>query len=307
MDMNDDLFTRHRPFLLSLAYRMTGSLSDAEDIVQDTFAQCAETDLSTIKNQRSWLTKVCANKALDFLKLAHKKREVYPGVWLPDAVPDGFQFWKSLTEQDSPEKSLIVSESLTMSFLLMMERLTPEERVIYLLSEIFDYPFREIASLLDQSEEACRKTAQRARNAISKDQPKFTIVSAESRKIVEKFFEYLKEGDRSAIRSILADDSELWADGGGKVPAASTEVMKDADAISTFFAKLGSSPILYSGDYKIELAQVNGRPGALLSKKLLSGLWSFDTILSFEFQDGRIARIYAQRNPDKLKNLEKIV
>jgi len=118
---------QYRPFLISFAYRMTGSLSEAEDLVQDTFLECARVPRSEIRNPKSWLTKICANKGIDHLKSAYKRRETYPGTWLPDAIPDSLQVWTNLHGSESPEKTLIVSESLTTSFLLLAERLTPEE------------------------------------------------------------------------------------------------------------------------------------------------------------------------------------
>src|SRR6185295_14870114 len=157
---------QYRPFLISFAFRMTGSLSEAEDLVQDTFLECARIPRSEIKNPKSWLTKICANKGIDHLKSAYKKRETYPGTWLPDVIPDSLQIWTSLHESESPEENLIASESITTSFLLLVERLTPEERAVYLLSEVFEYSFREISTFLEKSEDACRKTAQRARAAV---------------------------------------------------------------------------------------------------------------------------------------------
>lgn len=299
----EGILKRYRPYLVSLAFRMTGSLSDAEDIVQETFVECSRVDPSQISSPKSWLTKVCSNKGLDYLKLAYRKRETYPGVWLPDAIPDSFQILH-LPDADSPERSLIDSESLTTSFLLLIERLTPEERVVYLLSDVFDYSFDEIAELLEKSEEACRKMAQRARRSVLSNRPKFEPSSPESARVIASFFDSVKRGDQSALLSLLAEDSELWSDGGGKVPVASTTVLKDRNRIADFFAKIGASSAFHSNDVKLELSWVNSRPGAVISRRLASRLWSFDTILSFEVEDGKIARIYAQRAPEKLKKLE---
>ena len=122
---------QHRPFLISFAFRLTGSLTEAEDLVQDTFVECANVPRSEIKNAKSWLTRICANKGIDHLRSAYKKRETYPGAWLPDVIPDSLQIWSQLHGGESPEKTLIESESLTPSFLLLAERLTPgSERFI---------------------------------------------------------------------------------------------------------------------------------------------------------------------------------
>ncbi len=129
-------FQQYRTYLVSFAFRMTGSLSEAEDIVQETFLECASMNPQTIESPKSWLTKVCSNKGLDHLKKAYKKRETYSGPWLPDAIPDSYQVWSSLAAPASPDQNLLLSESLTTSFLLLIEKLTPEERAVYLLSEI---------------------------------------------------------------------------------------------------------------------------------------------------------------------------
>jgi RNA polymerase sigma-70 factor, ECF subfamily len=292
---------QYRPFLISFAYRMTGSLSEAEDLVQDTFIECANVPRSEIKNPKSWLTKICANKGLDHLKSAYKRRETYPGPWLPDAIPDSFQVWTNLHGNESPEKSLIVSESLTMSFLLLVERLTPEERAIYLLNEVFEYSYKEISALLEKSEDACRKTAQRARAAVL-SVPKFEVQPPDSTDLIARFFECAKNGDNLALIALLADESEFWSDGGGKAPAAKT-VLTEKTKIATFFAALGSSKAFVPGDFKLDFTEVSSRPGLIISRRLPSGLWTFETIFSFEIRDGKIARIYAQRNPDKLKAL----
>jgi RNA polymerase sigma-70 factor (ECF subfamily) len=292
---------QYRPFLISFAYRMTGSLSEAEDLVQDTFLECARVPRSEIRNPKSWLTKICANKGIDQLKSAYKRRETYPGTWLPDVIPDSLQVWANLHGSESPEKSLITSESLTTSFLLLAERLTPEERAVYLLSEVFEYSYKEIATLLDKSEDACRKTAQRARAALQSG-PKFAANSSGSVGLIARFFESAKNGDNASLSELLSDESEFWADGGGKVPAAKT-ILTERAAIAHFFAALGSSNAFTFGDFKLDFTQVSSRPGLIVSRKLPSGLWTFETIFSFEIRDGKIARIYAQRNPDKLRAL----
>ncbi len=292
---------RYRQFLISFAYRMTGSLSEAEDLVQDTFLECARVPRSEIRNPKSWLTKICANKGIDHLKSAYKRRETYPGPWLPDVIPDSLQVWTDLSGSDSPEKNLIASESLTTSFLLLIERLTPEERAVYLLSEVFEYSYREISALLEKSEDACRKTAQRARAAVL-SAPKFAANPPDSTELIARFFECAKNGDSSSLVELLSEESEFWSDGGGKVPAAKT-VLTEKTKIATFFAALGSSKAFAPGDFKLDFTEVSSRPGLIISRQLRSGLWTFETIFSFEIRERKIARIYAQRNPAKLQAL----
>lgn len=302
-DWEED-WKQHRSFLISFAYRMTGSFSEAEDLVQDTFLECANAPRGEIRNPKSFLTKICANKGIDHLKSAYKKRETYPGPWLPDVIPDSLQVWASLHESASPEKKLMASESLTASFLLLAERLTPDERAVYLLSEVFEYSFKEIATLLDKSQDACRKTAQRARGAVL-SAPRFAANSPNSTRLISEFFESAMNGDNASLIALLSEESEFWSDGGGKVSAAKT-VVKEKTKIADFFAALGTSKAFVLSDCKLDFTQVSSRPGLIVSRQLPSGLWTVDTVFSFEILDGTIARIYAQRNPDKLKVIESV-
>lgn len=297
----ENYFIVYRPYLMSFAFRMTGSLSVAEDIVQDTFLECADINPAEIKNPKSWLTKVCSNKSLDHLKRAYKKREAYPGVWLPDTVPDSYQFWGSLTDDDSPDKNLTNNESLTTSFLLMMQQMSGEERVVYILNEVFDYTFKEIAEFLNKSEDASKKIAQRARKTLE-TLSRYKGYDEAAMSVVHKFFDVMKNGSADSLLEILAPDSELWADGGGKASVVSTEVVRDSARIAKFFSALGKAPIFSSDKFRVEFKVVNSRPGIVVSKSTMNG-WIFDTILNFEVVDGLISRVYAQRNPDKFEKL----
>lgn len=266
--------------------------------------ECVATDPATIQNHRSWLTKITSNKGLDHLKQAYKKREVYTGPWLPDAIPDSLHIWEGLSVATSPEKELLAADSLTTSFLLLIEKLTPEERVVYLLGEIFEYSYKEISTFLGKSEATCRKIAERARKAVQAGKPKFETRASNAEKLITEFFELAKRGDNAAMIQMLAENSEFWSDGGGKV-AAAPEVLSDAAKIAQFFKGIGLAFFRKSEFFKTEFAMVNHRPGMIISKKLESGLWVFETIMSFETKDGRIGRIYAQRNPDKLSSLSR--
>jgi len=295
-------FTQYRSYLLAFCYRMTGSLSESEDLVQDTFIACSATDPATVQNQKAWLTKIASNKALDHLKQAYKKRETYKGPWLPDAIPDSLQIWDNLNDVELPDKNLVLSESLTTSFLLLIERLTPEERAVYLLSEIFDYSYKEIAAYLEKNEEACRKIAQRARESITQQRPRFSPGDSHAEKLVAQFFAVARRGDKHGLMQFLAEGSEFWSDGGGKVTAA-PHVINNRFKIATFFWSISLSKVFHSDEYKTEFSQINSRPGFIISKKLPTGLWEFETIFTFEVKDNQIARIFVQRNPDKLKSL----
>lgn len=290
-------FITYRPYLVSFAFRMTGSLAEAEELVQDTFLECAHVNPQEINNPKSWLTKVCSNKSLDLLKSAYKRRETYIGPWLPDAVPDSYEFWGK-EESESLDHSLLVAESLSTTFLLLAEKLTPEERVVYILNEVFEYTFKEIATFLNKSDDTLRKTAQRARESILSQKVKYTSATPESQDLIVKFFELAKSQDKTALMELLADDTEFWSDGGGKVSAIRV-VLKVKFQIVSFFSSDYMAGIYNSPDVKIETAWVNGLPGLIISKKMPDESWVYDSIMSFETLGDKIVKIYSQRNPDK--------
>lgn len=294
-------YSQHKKYLTSLIFRMTGSLSETEEIVQDAFIEFLNVDAESINNPRSWLTKVCINKAINHLKSAYKQRESYPGVWLPDEIPESLSDWNEVHEIDSAEAQLILAESLTTSFLLLAENLSPEQRCVYILKEVFGYSFKDICSFIQKEDSACRKIFQRAKEALSKFEKKFTPPPENAKSKIVEFFEHVKSGNMTAIESFLSSTPELFGDGGGKVSAAGH--LTGLDKVVNFMLKLGTSEIFNSPSYKIEYHQVNSRPGIVISKSRQDASWILDTILSFEFLDGKIARIYAQRNPEKLSAL----
>lgn len=295
-------FTRNRQFLLSFAFRMTGSLSEAEDLIQETFINCADVNPDEVSNHKSWLTKVCSNKSLDHLKSAYKRRETYRGTWLPDAVPDRFQFWGNLEESEGPDAPMLRSETLTTSFLLLIEKLSPEERVVYLLNEVFDYSFQEISDFLSKTVETCRKIAQRARQAVEDGTVKYDSQTKEAQELIKKFYESAKNGDHDGLMSILSKESEFWSDGGGKV-SATLVIFKEDTKIARFYSSPGITGAFNHDHYRTEFAMVNSLPGLIISRLESSGVWVFDSIFSFETKDQKILRIYTQRNPDKFKAL----
>lgn len=297
----ETLYSLHKAHLMSLCFRMLGNLAEAEEIVHDTFLAWEKAGTDSISNPRAWLTKVCSNKAINHLGSAYKRREVYPGTWLPDQIPDGLQNWDDVGESTSPEKQALLAESLTASFLLLVERLSPEQRVTYLLHEIFGYSFREISEFLEREIGACRKTAQRAREALRLENAKFSPAPENAEEILWRFYECAKRGDRDGLRAFLAKDSELWGDGGGNVYAAGH--ITTIDGALTFLQKLGATSVFRSPQYQLEFRRVSSRPGIVVSKRLPCGAWGIDTIMSYEFSGEKIARIYAQRSPEKLRSL----
>lgn len=286
----------HQPYLLAYAYRMTGSLSEAEDMVQDTLLECECVDPKGLENPRAWLTRVCSHKSLDHLKSAYKRRENYKGPWLPDAVPESVPMWMETREDD--ERTLILKESLRFSFLLLAERLSPEERAVYLLSEVFDYSFAVIADFLGKSEAACRKLAERARKSMQEGRKKFAPLETRAEDLLRTFFELAKLNDKERLRKLLSEESEFWSDGGGKVGAAKT--MRDVDLIVNFFTTLWLSESFANGAIRSEFRTVNACPGIVFYRRQ-GEEWLVDTVMTIESKDGLIQRLFTQRNPDRIQ------
>jgi len=293
MENKSEIFESYRGPLLSLSYRMLGSLSEAEDVVQDVAISWLEQDASELRNPKSWLIRVCTNKAIDYLKKAYKKREVYSGTWLPDAIPDSLITWETDLER---------KESLSTSFLILLENLSPKERAVYILRKVFEYSSSETSCFLEISDSSCRKIHERACKKIDERENKYSKNHEKSFELLEEFFSLACSGSKEEITDILHSESEFWSDGGGKASAVS-RILYEPVAISVFFANVFSKLPIDSKEYKLEYVFVNSSPGIVLSKIDINLLWNIETIFTFEVKEDRIARIYAQRNPDKLSIL----
>src|SRR5690606_19496646 len=200
--------------------------------------------------------------------------------------------WESSGERICPEKRVLMAESLTVSFLVLLEKLTPEQRIVYLLSEVFEYSFSEIAGFLGKEVASCRKIAQRARQAIADNQVRFSSPPENAKEIISKLYAYARRGDREGLRAALAKDSELWGDGGGRVFASG--LITDVESAVEFLYKLGTTKLLRSNMYRMEYRSVSFRPGLVVSRLQPSGTWTLDSVLSYEFHVNKVARIYAQ-------------
>lgn len=298
----EDCYRAQRNFLISYAFRMTGNLMDAEDIVQETISECLTHDFEKVINHRAWMTRICSNKSLDLLKSASKNRNKYIGDWLPDMIPDTLNHGVIPQWEDS---NLELAESLTISFLVLLQTLRPVERAVFLLKDVFCYSFMDVSQLMGKSEPACRKIAERARASISEKKYKFSKPSVDAEKLIHQFFEAAKYGNKSQLEALLSDKSEFQTDGGGKVPAA--PMISTKAEIVDFFMSLQNSPIFSSHVYRFEITWINSRPGMIISKFVNEKYWQFETVMSFEIERQQIVRIFAQRNPDKLKVTENII
>ncbi len=282
-------FEEARPNLLGLAYRILGSMSDAEDAVQDTFLKWAKADRSQIQRSAAWLTTTCTRRCLDLLRSAQRSRVDYVGSWLPEPVHTPIS--------GDAEDKLALARSLTTAFLLLLERLTPKERAAYLLREIFELPYAEIAEALDMTEMACRKLVSRAKANIGQGTIRQTVPLETQDRLLEAFQEAVKEGSTAGLAALLSDDIKLSADGGGKVPTLSN-VLHGKDRVVRY---IGKGLKKYWAGQALEVVDINGLRGLVLKNDGMT-LGS----VSFAYDDsGKVAEVFIMRNPEKLIHLAK--
>ena len=205
-------FEAHRPRLFAVAYRMLGSASEAEDVVQDAWLRYAAADRDDLRSPEAFLTTIVTRLCLDRLKSARAAREEYIGPWLPEPI--------ATDHRQQPEQSASLAESLTLAFLVLLETLSPEERAVFLLREVFEYSHAEIARMLNTTEANCRQLFHRARRRVAERRPRVDAKRADTRELVGRFVSAFRAGDTAALTSILAEDVGFWGDGGGKVVAA---------------------------------------------------------------------------------------
>jgi RNA polymerase sigma-70 factor, ECF subfamily len=280
-----ETFERHRPLLFSIAYRMLGSVMDAEDVVQEAYLRWQRTAAEDIHSPSSYLSAIVTRLAIDRLRSAKARRERYVGPWLPEPLP---------TEQDPA----VLDESLSMSFLVLLESLTPTERAVFLLREVFDYGYPEVASIVNKSETNCRQIARRARQSVAARRPRFESSPEQEERLMESFLEACTSGDMEGLLSLLSEDVTLWTDGGGKTRAALNPV-HGADKVARFFSSIlpKAPPGLL-----IRRTRINGRPAFV-------GYFedgSPQSVATFDAAEGSIRGIRFVVNPDKLQNIPRI-
>ncbi|MEM8854082.1 MAG: RNA polymerase sigma factor SigJ [Pseudomonadota bacterium] len=278
------VFEEACPQLLGVAFRLLGSMAEAEDAVQDTAARWFAQDVSGIDQPIAWLTRVCTNRCLDILRSARVSRTDYVGPWLPDQI--------QVVEGPSADEQLEISSSLTTAFLLVLERLKPKERAAYLLHDIFGLPFDEVANTLGMSEANCRKLASRARKLVRHENARFLPDPARQEKLLAVFVSAVRTGDLDALTAALADDVELRVDSGGKAVAIRQVLSGPADVGHFFATTLHRA---WSEARLEAMATANG-PGLVVTAQ-----GKAHAVVSFGFRpDGRIAGIFILRNPDKI-------
>jgi RNA polymerase sigma-70 factor (ECF subfamily) len=285
----DRVFEQARPALLGLAYRILGSRADAEDAVQDTFLKWQRAEHGTIANPRAWLTTACTRRAIDMLRAAHRSRVDYVGAWLPEPIET------SIVVDAGDEGPL--AASLNTAFMLMLERLTPKERAAYLLHEIFEFDYPQIAQTLDIQEAACRKLVSRARAHVDKAQVRHVTPVDQQEKLLAAFETAIVSGDATPFAALLSDDVALSADGGGKVPAV-LRTLHGKTEVLTFIASVSER---FWRQQQRAVADLNGTRSLIFRDGA-----DITTAVSFAYDaQGRVTNIFAVRNPDKLARLDK--
>ena len=282
-----ETFVEHRNYLFGIAYRMLGSAHDAEDVLQDAFLKWERVDAEMIDTPRAYLSTIVTRLSIDQLRKAQKIRETYDGTWLPDP-------W--CTEPKSADYTADLADSLSTAFLVMLEKLAPPERAAFLLKEVLDQPYAEIAHVLEKSEANCRQMVKRAKDRISGEQQRFDVDPDEHEKLVNQFVEASALQDYDKFVTILSDDAVFYTDHGGKAKANKRPIF-GPDKIVRFL--LGLQKRFLPEDFSMRLVELNGLPGlaSFEGEKL-------DSLVTFDIQDGKIQQIFSIRNPDKLRQIE---
>ena len=283
-------FEQYRGRLFSIAYRMLGSVADAEDILQKAFIRWQQAANDEIRSPRGLLVTMVTRLCINHLESARVRREQYVGEWLPEPL---------VTDPKSdPSQVLRIDESLSMAFLVLLERLTPIERAVFLLREIFEYEYSEIATILEQTETNCRQILRRARQHVAEVRPRFRASLEQRHTLLERFLQATSRGDMHGLVDLLASDAVLHSDGGGKALAV-PNLISGADKVARGI--LGSLKKLVPHNLLTRMAMINGQPGIVsyLDGKPYS-------VLTLDTHDGRIRAIYVLTNPEKLAHLAKL-
>jgi RNA polymerase sigma-70 factor (ECF subfamily) len=287
-------FESYRGYLFAIAYRMLGSAMDAEDMVQETYLRYQSTPPETIISLKAFLTTIISRLCVDQLHLARRQREQYLGTWLPEPI-----ITADALEEISPEERVDREESISMAFLLLLEQLQPVERAVFLLHEVFDYDYAEIAGFLGKSEVACRQWLSRAKKHLADHRPRFVAPPETQRQMLVRFQQALQAGEMAPLMTMLAEDVTFRADGGGKVKGVAIHEVFGRDEVARFI--LSNSPIFRStlpADSRAELAEVNGQP-ALITR---SGKRAF-SVLTLDVEAEQIKAIRFVANPEKLAHV----
>lgn len=286
MSRETDAFHQSRAKLHSIAYRMLGSNADAQDIVQDAYLRWHRAEVADVNEPEAWLVTVVTRLSIDRLRAAKVERETYVGQWIPEPLVEAYV--------PGPERDLEMAGDISIAFLMVLERLAPEERAAFLLHDVFEVGYPDIAAILDKRQEACRQIVHRARQRVRQERPRFSVSRDEHLKLLERFVTAARSGDAEVLKGLFAEDIALTSDGGGKAAAVS-KVVRGVRALTRFYqglaARIGSQlsfrVVAVNGSVGL-LSYVNNRP---------------DSVIDLITDGTRIIEIHTVRNPDKLERI----
>ena len=288
---HEDLLAELRPRAFAIAYRMLGSVAEAEDVVQEALLRLhgALGRGERIESPRAYVATVATRLAIDQLRSARARRERYTGEWLPEPLVTD--------DAGDPARRAEMADSLSLAFLVLLESLSPEQRAVLLLHDVFDYGYDEIAQIVGKSEDNTRQLASRARRHVAERRPRFETSQEQREALAERFFAAARDGDLAGLETLLAHDVELHGDGGGKVPALARPIRGRSRVARTLLAWIRQGARIAGAS--IRRVEVNGQPGALLldGEGALIGVWAL------EIADGEIKSMRSIVNPDKLQHL----
>lgn len=272
-----------RPRLFSIAYRMLGIRADAEDVVQEAWIRWQGSDQGAVQSAEAWLVTITTRLALDRLRSRKADRETYVGWWLPEPIVE--------RDERTPESAAEMASDVSVAFMWVLERLAPEERAAFLMRQVFDRDYSEIAGLLDKSEASCRQLVHRAQARVQQEHPRFGVAKESHRALLATFMAAASTGDVAAMKSLMSDDVQLVADGGGKVPSFLHKLYGAGRVAGVFWSLEHKFP----ARVRYVAARVNGEAGLL---RYVDG--QLESVQSFIIDDGKIVAVFIMRNPDKL-------
>ncbi len=282
-------FESYRPLMFSIAYRMLGSAMEAEDIVQEAYLRYQAVPEEQVKSAKALLCTIVTRLCINQLQSAREKRETYIGPWLPEPILTGDSALLS------PAAQMSVDESISMAFLVLLESLNPPERAVFLLREVFDYPYDEIAEIVGKEEATCRQLFSRAKKHLAEGRPRFKPSPEAHRQMLERFTNAVGEGDLEGLTQLLSNNVVMWADGGGKARGAATHPLHGREAVARFLIASTRFP---TESYRAEMAEVNGEPAVILR----AGERAI-VVFTIEIDESAVCEIRVVGNPDKLKYL----
>ncbi|NRD78515.1 RNA polymerase sigma-70 factor [Bacillus sp. BRMEA1] len=285
----EELYQTYQPLLFSLSYRMLGSVMDSEDIVQEAFITFNQLpNYEHIENKKAYLCKIVTNRCLDLIRSSAKKREVYIGPWLPEPLLE------IENSPNDPSKAFFQQESISTAYLLLLQQLNAIERAVFLLREVFQYPYDDIAEILGKSNANCRQIFHRAKKGMKYDPKKQPSISI-AETIVKEFVQSILNGNVNQLLHLVSEDVAVYSDGGGKVKAAQIPIFGAARVVQL----LQNLMKMYAGKFTIKYTSVNGLPGLILTSDD-----HLQYVYSFNFSGNQIQTIYFVANPDKLRHLQ---